>query len=255
MKNINTKSSTTIPHGSTHENVEKAALFNFYKLIDPLDGKTKYIGRTVNVPNRLRNHIYEAKKNNRNKRERWIMYLLRRNKTPILKVIYSEFCTIDRAIELEKMYVTIYSKYYTLKNSPDNYLGAVLTGTPVYQYGLNGLFISSFENAHQASLKTGTKDSNILRCCKNANGYGTKTAGGYFWSFEKFDKYPFEYVRNWRESKGKKVFQYDTNGSFVECYNNAREAEKKTGIGFKKISACCNNRQKTAGGFIWKFEQ
>jgi len=255
MKNINTKSSTTIPEGSTHESVEKAALFSFYKLVDPIDGKTKYIGRTVNVGNRLRNHIYEAKKNNRNKRERWIMYLLRRNKMPILKVIYSEICTIERAICLEKIYVTLYSKYYDLKNSPDNYLGAMLTGTPVYQYDLNGFFVSKYENSHQANIKTGVKDCNILRCCKNMNGYGTKTAGNFFWSFEKFEKYPHEYILNWRKLKGKKVFQYDKEGTLVNSYITAREAERKTNISFKKISACCNGRQKSAGGFTWKFEQ
>lgn len=249
------KSSTTIPEGSTHENVEKAALFNFYKLIDPIDGKTKYIGRTVDVSNRLRNHIYESKKNNRNKRERWIVYLLRRNEKPIMKVIYSEVCTIEKAIQLEKMYVTLYSKYYDLKNSPDNYLGLVLTGTPVYQYSLDGCFISSYENSHQAFLTSSVKDCNILRCCKNVNGYGTKTAGKYFWSFVKYDKYPHQYVEAWRENKGKIVFQFDLNEKIVSQYKNARIAQKETGVCFKKISACCNMRQKSAGGFIWKFKQ
>jgi hypothetical protein len=251
---MNTKSSTTIPNGSTRENVEKAALFYFYRLIDPIDGKTKYIGRTVDISSRMRNHIYEAKKNNRNKRERWIIYLLRRNLFPIVKTIYSQYCNIEEAIRLEKMYVTLYSKYYELKNSPDNYLGSVLTGTPVHQYNLEGFYVASYANANQANIHTGVKDCNILRCCKNINGYGTKTAGNYFWSFERLDKYPFDYVENWREQKGKEVFQYSLEGKLLKSYLTARKAQRETGVSFKKISACCNQRQKSAGGFIWKFE-
>lgn len=254
MKNLNTKSSTTISQESTHENVETAALFYFYKLVDPLDNKTKYIGRTVDLKNRLRNHLYEAKKNNRNKRERWIMYLIRRNQFPTMKVIHSGFYTLEEAINLEKMYVLLYSKYYSLKNSPDNYLGAMNTGTPVYQYSLEGFFLEEYTNANQASIKTGVKDCNILRCCKNQNGYGTKTAGNYFWSFIKYAKYPLEFIENRKALSGKEVVQYDLNGNKIREYKTAREASKATGVSFKKISACCNNRQRTSGGFIWKLK-
>lgn len=252
-----TKSSTTISKESTlgENKVETGALFYFYKLVDPFDNKTKYIGRTVSLENRFRNHIYEAKKNRRNKREKWLIKLIRKNKLPLMKVIYKEKCTLEKAIDLERMYVKLYSKYYDLKNSPDNYLGVVLTGKPVYQYKLNGDFVEGFKNSNQAFIKTKIKDSNILRCCKNQNGYGSKTAGGYFWSFDKYKKYPFVYIQNWRNLKGKPVCQYDLQNNLILTYNTARKASEKTGVSYKKISACCNGRQKTAGGYIWKFKQ
>jgi hypothetical protein len=31
------------------------------------------------------------------------------------------------------------------------------------------------------------------------------------------------------------------------------EVERKTKIGNSKISQCCNGKQKTAGGYIWKY--
>lgn len=254
---INGKSSTTIPKGSrVDENqLETVALFYFYVLKDPRDGLIKYVGRTVDKKNRFRNHIYESKKNNRTKKERWIVSLLRRNLKPEMEVFFELECSLNEAIELEKIFVLNYSKKYELKNMPDNYLGAVLTGTKVYQYDLiTRELLGEFANASQASLLTGVKDSNIGRCCKNQNGYGTKTAGGFFWSFEKFDKYPFEYLKNWRQQVGKPVYQYNLNGVFLREFETARKAEKSTGVSYKKISACCNGRQKSGGGFLWKFK-
>jgi len=254
-KKINKKSSETISKESTQEIVETVSLFKFYALIDPRDNKIKYIGRTIDEKNRYRNHIYESKKNNRNKKERWIMYLLRKNMKPIMKILYTLECSLNEAIKTEKALIkNLLRKGYNLKNMPDNYNGSLLTGKKVYQYDLSGNFIKTFHNSNQAYLKTGIKDSNILRCCNNPNGYGVKTAGNYFWSFYKYKKYPFKYIKNWRELKGKPVLQFNTNNELINEYFTARQASKITGVSYKKISACCNNRQKTAGGFIWKFK-
>lgn len=254
-KKINKKSSETIPYGSTLEIEETVSLFKFYFLIDPRDNKIKYVGRTVNEKNRFRHHIYEAKKNNRNKKERWIMYLLRRNLKPIMKVAYELNCSLEEAIKTEKALIkNLLRKGYNLKNMPDNYNGSLLTGKKVYQYNLKGEFIKTFYNSNQAYIKTGIKDSNIIRCCNNPNGYGNKTAGGYFWSYIKYKKYPFKYVKNWRQLKGKPVIQFDKNNKIINEYTTARRASKATGVSYKKISAACNKRQKTAGGYIWKFK-
>jgi hypothetical protein len=249
------KSSTTIPQGSTLDyQEEKVAIFKFYVLIDPIDNEIKYVGRTVDEKNRLRNHIYESKKNNRNKRERWIVSLLRKNKKPLLKVIYKEKCSLEEAIKIEKMLVKKIGNRFNLKNSPDNYLGVLFTGQKVYQYDLDGNCINEFSNSNQAFIITGIKDSNILRCCKNPNGKGVKTAGNYFWSFIKYNKYPHKYLKNWRTIKGKPVIQLDKNMNILNEFITAREAEKITKISYKKISAVCNERQNSAGGFIWKFK-
>jgi hypothetical protein len=256
MKKYNKeKSSEAIPKGSREEISEKVALFKFYVLKDPRDGLIKYVGRTVEEKNRFRNHIYEAKKNNRNKKERWIISLLRKNLLPELEVVYQEKCSIEEAAKIEKMLVKKLSKRFQLKNDNDNYAGVVLNGTPVFQYDLEGNKINSFANSNQAMISTGVKDVNITRCCKNENGYGSKTAGGFFWSFIDYKKYPHEYVSNWRKLKGKPVLQYDLKGNFIAEYSTARIAEKETGTSYKKISAVCNGRQNKTNGFIWKFKQ
>lgn len=48
------------------------------------------------------------------------------------------------------------------------------------------------------------------------------------------------------------VSQYTIDGIFIDKYDSIKKAEEKTGIKAKSISKTINNKQKTAGGFIWK---
>lgn len=49
----------------------------------------------------------------------------------------------------------------------------------------------------------------------------------------------------------KEVFQYDKDGCFIEKFESKRDAERKTGINRRNISACCKGKAKSAGGFLW----
>lgn len=247
--NMEEKSSTTIPYGSTLEKQgEKVAIFYFYVLIDPRDNKIKYVGRTVDINNRFRNHIYEAKKNNRNKRERWIISLLRRNMKPIMKVIYTLTCSLDEAIQTEKMLVKKLSKRFELKNEPDNYLGAILTGRKVYQYSLDGDFIKEFPNSNQAKISTGIHDAAIISNCKKV----CNSAGGYVWSFHKVENVG-SYNKNWRKEKGKPILVTTPSGEIIE-YKTSRLASKELGIHWKRISAVLNNRQGSVKKYKFRFK-
>ena len=54
------------------------------------------------------------------------------------------------------------------------------------------------------------------------------------------------------KSISKPVSQY-FEGEFIKTYTSAREAERQTGVNHGNISACCNGKQKTAGGYTWKY--
>lgn len=43
------------------------------------------------------------------------------------------------------------------------------------------------------------------------------------------------------------------NGVIVSSFGGITEAERITGISHSHISMCCNGKEKTAGGFEWKF--
>ncbi|AGW43710.1 putative HNH endonuclease [Lactobacillus phage phiLdb] len=50
------------------------------------------------------------------------------------------------------------------------------------------------------------------------------------------------------------VTQYSKDMVKIRSYVSQREASRSTGIPQPDISVCCNNKQQTAGGYIWRFE-
>lgn len=51
----------------------------------------------------------------------------------------------------------------------------------------------------------------------------------------------------------KSVFQFDFDGNFIKQYPSACSAMQETNI--KHITSVCRNERKSAGGYIWKYEQ
>jgi group I intron endonuclease len=51
----------------------------------------------------------------------------------------------------------------------------------------------------------------------------------------------------------KTVYQFDLNGNFIKHYFSANDAMQQTNI--KHITSVCRNERKSAGGYIWKYEQ
>ena len=56
-----------------------------------------------------------------------------------------------------------------------------------------------------------------------------------------------------RVSKKKSVLQITTDG--IKEYESITEASKQTEINFRCISNCCRGKQKTAGGYVWRFAE
>lgn len=54
----------------------------------------------------------------------------------------------------------------------------------------------------------------------------------------------------------KKVYQYSMDtGKFIQGYDSVRDAERITNIPHDRISRCCNNKLKSAGGYIWNYNK
>lgn len=51
----------------------------------------------------------------------------------------------------------------------------------------------------------------------------------------------------------KAVAQFREDGTLIAEFVSAREAEAETGVSHKKISAVVTGKQKTAGGYIWRY--
>jgi len=60
---------------------------------------------------------------------------------------------------------------------------------------------------------------------------------------------------NGSKDKRKIVLQYDLQGKFIREWESIREIQRILKNDDACISECCNGRQKTSGGFIWKFKE
>lgn len=221
----------------------------FYVLRDPFSNKIRYVGQTVNPSNRLRNHIYEAKKNNKNHKERWIMQLIRHNTEPVMELQWEEVMTSEEANDFEAYMIEFYRENdEDLTNDVDRARNAsVVVTTPVYQFTLEGELISSYPNANQAMLATGINDAAIGEVCRFPFKPGNNSRGGFLWSFTDTPN------KEYQKPKGtpKKTVQLTKDGKIIQTFDSARLASNATGVCYKRISACITGRQKTAGGFRW----
>jgi hypothetical protein len=55
----------------------------------------------------------------------------------------------------------------------------------------------------------------------------------------------------WDRGVNKSIMQYDLEGKFIKEWNSISEASRYVK---GDVSSCLNKRQKTAGGYIWKFK-
>lgn len=71
----------------------------------------------------------------------------------------------------------------------------------------------------------------------------------------KGNKYSVEMKKKMKESHGKSVLQIDKLGTIIKSYKTLTAANEETGIAVSNISGVCRGKKKTAGGFIWKYEE
>lgn len=123
----------------------------------------------------------------------------------------------------------------------------------IVQYSLSGKLICTFDNMTEAEFKIGISHSRISDCCSGKR----KTAGGFIWRYfgEELTKEHLDWCNEILPNKFSKkgVIQYSLLGEFINIFESMREAELQTGVSYPNISAVCNGRQKTAGGFIWRY--
>lgn len=117
---------------------------------------------------------------------------------------------------------------------------------PILQYSLKGELIKEWPSVIEAKKK----------------GYGgvdmcvigeTKTAGGFIWR-HKSNPLPNNFEL-YKHKSCKSVYQYSIHGDFIKEWSSIKEASMSLNIDAGSITTVCSGKkQKTAGGFIWKYQ-
>ena len=117
----------------------------------------------------------------------------------------------------------------------------------VEQYDLQGNFIQSFSSLAEVEQQTGLSRKGI----SNALNYKTLSAYGYQWKY-RHDNREIKNIKKQTRRQKVPVLQY-INNKWIE-YSSSAEAQRQTGIYANSIRNVCQGKQKTAGGYIWKYK-
>lgn len=127
-----------------------------------------------------------------------------------------------------------------------------LGGKSIYCYDLNTrLFVKEYKTVTEAGIELCGKRTPHI--CSAANG-SRKSACGFLWSYEKFERLPDDYQGAKRSLQ--KVYAYDMKTrEFVKEYPNAYQAEIQLNGNKNKISDVILGLRKSWKGFLWSYEK
>lgn len=112
---------------------------------------------------------------------------------------------------------------------------------PILQYTLDGVFVKEYQSRTEAEQEIGKRIH--LEC---------NTSCGYLWVEKGEENKINEKIAKNKENS---VLQFTKDNVFVKEYRTQREAAKETGISYTSISLCCTGKNKTAGGYKWKYKE
>lgn len=120
----------------------------------------------------------------------------------------------------------------------------------VNQYHPNGDFIQKWPSAASAASALRTNASSIGQCCRGLKS--VLLIGGYAWRFS--DEFPEGIsIKPISYKNSKKILQFSMDGTQIRTFSTVSEAAKSINIPSTNISKCCQDKRKSAGGFMWKY--
>lgn len=81
-----------------------------YKLIDPKNNEVRYVGKTINIKRRYKQHLYDKRTSHKSS---WVQSLRNQKLKPILEIL--EICNTDNWKEREIYWISQFSNLTNLK--------------------------------------------------------------------------------------------------------------------------------------------
>ena len=110
------------------------------------------------------------------------------------------------------------------------------------QFDLQGNYLRTFNTIREAAELLKVSPTGIGSACRGIQ----QTCGGYKWKYANQD---YRFIERGR----KKVEQYTLDNIFIQSFSSMQEASRITGVRADTISAVCRGKQKSSGGFLWRY--
>lgn len=222
-----------------------------YKLIDPRNDETRYIGLTFNsLKQRLKSH--RSEKGNSHKCN-WIQKLKKDGYEPIIEAIEENIDTYEIACEKECYYIEKYKKDgYNLTNmaSGGNKNKKMSLETRKKMSESAKLWHENNETYHTEKTKKILSEKTIERF-KDQNEREKLRISNKRYEDSKTKK---QKINDILIQNCKPVIQFTKDMKFINEYLSINQAAKINNLYHSNISKCCKDIVKSSGGYIWKFK-
>ena len=205
-----------------------------YCLIDPRDNQIRYIGKSNNPEQRLKNHCNPARYRPTYKFN-WIRKLKQLKLKPILKIL--EEVDIEIWKQKEKYWIEFY------KNEECNLVN--------YTDGGDGLSFgnqTSFRKGH-IPWNNGTAKPKIIK------GNKGRTEGNIKNQFRKNHTPWNTGIKGVKLKPDKNVYQFNKERTImIRKWNTAKQAAEELNINQEGIGQCARGKSKSCGGYYWNYK-
>jgi hypothetical protein len=223
------------------EEINYTNIAYIYALIDPRTNQVRYVGKTINPQTRKYQHVSERLIFNHYK-SRWILTLHKLGLRPIFKIL--EICPLSNFEDRETYYISLY-KSKALTNSDDSGQGnknrrrelienANYKSRIVYQFDLDGNFITEYKSVREAARKLKLDHANISRVCNNIY----KHTNGYIFTYDKNQNI---YIINKPNAIKKSVVEINEIGEVINKWKSIMDCSRDTGLDSGNISRVCSS--------------
>ena len=119
-------------------------------------------------------------------------------------------------------------------------------------------FVDNFDNYnyinHKDENRKNNKAINLEWCTQKYNcNYGSRNLK--ISRCSKGRKHKPETKDKISKALSKTILQYNKENDFIKEWRNAYEVARELKVSPSNINACCNNKRKSAYGYIWKFKK
>lgn len=260
-----------------------------YKITNSIDNRI-YVGSSKELKVRWERHKWQLMNNCHHSSH--FQHFFNKHKNITLKIEIIEECHESDRKDREQFYLDTLnpfgengfniSKYscvtsglnlnFVRKNPDVGAKLALIFGTPINQYSLNGNFIKQFAAPYFAAKETG-----LLACNVGNAAYRSSTgiSGGYIWrnngkdfsendlnesqldslkERKKFNRTTAQKLSS-SFSRSRRVGRYNLNNILLDEYDSMAEAALKNDLKKDNIRACCRGYNKSGihAGFKWKW--
>ena len=223
------------------ENNKYTDIAYIYALIDPRNNQVRYVGKTINPQTRKYQHVSERLKFKHYK-ARWILTLYELGLRPIFKIL--EICPLSNFEDRETYYISLY-KSKSLTNSDDSGQGnknrkrelienANYRSRIVYQFDLDGNFITEYKSVREAARKLKLNHANISRVCNNIS----KHTNGFIFTYDRNKNISIITKPN---AIKKSVVELNELGEIINQWKSLMDCSRDTGLDNGNISRVCSS--------------